>query len=197
MSEQTVEFVPLNGFDDYEILNQYPFTIRRKDNHYEVNTFNDNEYISLYLNRKKYRKHVLIAKQFIINDDPEHKTVVDHINRDTTDFHLDNLRWATISANSKNKSGNKNVKYQFVQSIPNESLVINEYEVYHKSEVITYHFEDYFWFNDTFYFFNGIDYRIIHTNESKKGYKYVYLNDIDGRKVCIQISKFKKMYDLI
>ena len=29
-TEQTIEFVPLTDFADYEILNQYPFTIRRK-----------------------------------------------------------------------------------------------------------------------------------------------------------------------
>ena len=36
MTEQAAEFVQLKGFDDYEILSVYPFTIRRKDNHYEV-----------------------------------------------------------------------------------------------------------------------------------------------------------------
>ena len=34
--EQVIEFVPLEDFPDYEILNVYPFTIRRKDNHFEV-----------------------------------------------------------------------------------------------------------------------------------------------------------------
>ena len=33
---ETVEFVPLLNLDNYEILTVHPFTIRRKDNHYEV-----------------------------------------------------------------------------------------------------------------------------------------------------------------
>ena len=37
----TVEFVPLQDFEnDYEILNQYPFAIRKRDTH---NIINDNQ----------------------------------------------------------------------------------------------------------------------------------------------------------
>ena len=36
IENQVVEFVDLLNFDDYEILNDYPFTIRRKSNHYIV-----------------------------------------------------------------------------------------------------------------------------------------------------------------
>ena len=38
-TESIVEFVPLNNFEDYEILNTYPYSIRRKDNHREVKTY--------------------------------------------------------------------------------------------------------------------------------------------------------------
>ena len=33
--ENVCEFVDLIGHEDYEILNVYPFTIRKKSNHYE------------------------------------------------------------------------------------------------------------------------------------------------------------------
>ena len=197
MTEQAAEFVQLKGYDDYEILSVYPFTIRRKDNHYEVSEFNDNGYISVYLNRRKIRKHVLIANQFIPNDDPEHKIVVDHINRDTTDYHLSNLRHATISTNSRNKSGNKSRTFQFIKALPRDAIKITDYEVYHKSGSVIHHFEDYYWSNGFFYYFNGDDYRIMHINESNQGYKYVYLLNTEGQNVCVQVAKFKRLYNLI
>ena len=196
MENIIVEFVSLKDHEDYEILTTYPYTIRRKDNHYVVNEFNDNGYISIYLNRKKIRKHIIIAKQFIENDDPINKIVVDHINRNTKDYHIENLRWTTISENSRNKSGQKNLKYKFVSNIPNNALTITEYEIYHKNSRTTYHFEDYYYYNNNFYWYNGIDYRILHINESKDGHKYVYLRDIESKSVCVQITKFKRMYDL-
>ena len=51
------EFVPLLNFeDDYEILNVYPFTIRRKRDHYEVSEWDRGKgYPCVSLNRKPYQ----------------------------------------------------------------------------------------------------------------------------------------------
>ena len=72
--EQAIEFVTINEYPEYEILNQYPFTIRRKDNHYEVKerVNKSNGYPSVNLNGNKIDKHRIIAKQFISNDDREY-----------------------------------------------------------------------------------------------------------------------------
>ena len=62
-------FVPLK---DYEILNRYPFTIRRKSNHFIGKDSTHIEgYIRVCLNGNYYLKHVLIVRQFIPNDDPK------------------------------------------------------------------------------------------------------------------------------
>ena len=60
---------------------------------------NENEYVSAFAHR-------LVAEVFI--DNPENKLFVDHIDRDSTNNKLSNLRWATgkENANNKNKKNN-------------------------------------------------------------------------------------------
>jgi len=55
---------------------------------------------------KSYRVHRLIAEHYISN--PDNKPCVDHINRDTKDNRLENLRWATKSENGENRCVPKN-----------------------------------------------------------------------------------------
>ena len=189
-----VEFVPLLDFeDDYEILNEYPFTIRRKRDHYEVSeSYTSYGYISVHLNTKSYQKHILIAKQFIPNDDPEHKTKVDHYNHIRDDNHLDNLRWCTDSENAKNKSSHLGVQYEFVDEIDDESIEVTDYG--------NHQFENYYYDQtvDEFYFWNGKQYRKLHVNEDKRdGGKFVCMLNKKHKRVNIYFSKFKRLYDLI
>ena len=190
MSEQTVEFVPLLDHDDYEILNQFPFTIRRKDNHLEVKEHNNQEgYPRVHLNSQTYLKHRLIALQFIPNDDPELKSQVDHKNRNKADYHLDNLRWVSQSENQKNKESYKGVNYEYVDDIPDDAIVVDSYGV-HK-------FENYYYHDNVFYFYNGIQYRKLHIIEYKNGSKCVHMTDSNGENIGVYYNKFKKQYDLL
>jgi hypothetical protein len=79
--------------------------------------------VDLYKNgkRKTCKIHRLVAQAFIPN--PENKPQVDHIDRDRTNNHVDNLRWATSSENSQNtgvrctnKLGIKNISYDKSQN---------------------------------------------------------------------------------
>ncbi len=100
-----MSFVPLKGFiNDYEILNKYPFTIRNKKTRKPLKDSKHNEgYLTVNLNGVNYLKHVIIAKQFLPNDDPAHKKEVDHKNRNRKDNRLCNLRWVTHSENNYNR----------------------------------------------------------------------------------------------
>ena len=90
---ESSNFIPLIGFEnDYAIMNEYPFDIKDlKHNtmNYGVATLRDG--IIVNLNGKQYRKHNLIAKQFIPN--PNNRKRVFHINGNKLDNTLDNLKW--------------------------------------------------------------------------------------------------------
>ena len=101
--QQAIDFIPLINFQDYEILNQYPYSIRRKQDHYMLKeTLGSDGYFAITLNGKQYKKHVIIAKQFIPN--PNNLPRVDHLNHIRTDNYLSNLCWASDSQNSFNIS---------------------------------------------------------------------------------------------
>ena len=66
---EAIDFVHLLDFNDYEILNVYPFTIRRKDTHRIVKeSIKTNGYKQVALNGKHYLLHRIIPLQFIHND---------------------------------------------------------------------------------------------------------------------------------
>ena len=60
----------------------------------------NNEYV--LLNFRKYVKvHKLVAEHFIINDDPVHKTEINHKDRNKANNKVDNLEWVSRSENIK------------------------------------------------------------------------------------------------
>ena len=52
--------------------------------------------------QKEFKIHRLIALHYI--DNPENHPCVDHIDRDTKNNQIGNLRWVTRSQNNRNKS---------------------------------------------------------------------------------------------
>ena len=191
MSEECiVEFVELINYPDYEILNTYPYTIRKKSNHYIIKeSLNGSGYVQIHLNNKTIKKHRIIAEQFIPN--PDKLSCVDHINHDRSDYHIENLRWCDYSTNNKNQSTHKGVEYNYVDDIDEDAIEVIEYG--------NHIFIDYYYDQNTdkFYFWNGKQFKeLTDCEDNKTGLLYVKMHNTNGKRVSVYYSKFKKLYKL-
>ncbi|WP_295163641.1 HNH endonuclease signature motif containing protein [uncultured Brachyspira sp.] len=182
------QYITLNGFEDYEILSQHPFTIRRKKDGYIISEwFNNKGYVTIKLNQKSYKKHRIIAQQFIPN--PNNLPQVDHINHNRADNRIENLRWITNQENCKNKSKQNGIEYVFIDELDeNKSFEINRYG---QLEFHNYYFN---LVDEQFYLKTHDDmYRRLFINNDR-GSEYVLMKDINGKTRKISINKFKRLY---
>ena len=178
---------------DYLISDEYPYPIKRIGSDRVITeSFNNQGYVVCSMNGKGYKKHRIIAEQFIDNDDPDTNTEVDHINHDRSDNHISNLRWVTRSENTRNKASHHGVGYEYHDELPDDAIVVNDYG--------NHNFEFYYYSESTdeFYYYNGRHYRILHVNEDKQhdGFLFVYMRDTNDKQVKVCLNKFKRLYDI-
>lgn len=50
--------------------------------------------------QRQRRVHILVAEAYVPNDDPQHNTIVLHLDSDKANKHFSNLKWGTISENT-------------------------------------------------------------------------------------------------
>lgn len=105
------EFVPLEGVPKNYASN---YLINKKGEIKGIKfkkvlsaTVGNYPFVSLYSKEKSEKPlhgyiHRLVALTFLENDNPSEKTEVDHIDRDTTNYHVNNLRWVSRLANINN-----------------------------------------------------------------------------------------------
>ena len=184
-----MSWIELKQDNDYEIYSEYPYNIRKKRTMRIISEFKDSDrYYQCKLNGKTYNKHRLIAEQFIPNDDPEHKTQVDHINHIREDNHIENLRWCTASENVLNRGFYGNQKFEYIDKLPGKAIKIKKY----KGHV----FNNLFYCGNDFYIYNGIQFRVINKLKKGKGESYyVEVRTIEGKRVGIFYNTFKKCLD--
>ena len=179
-------FETLNNHPDYLILNEYPFTIKKRSNNYIINEWFDTKgYVTIKLNQRSYKKHRIIAEQFIPNDDPINKTQVDHINHDKSDYHLQNLRWISNQDNCKNKSKHRSIDYIFINEL-------NEETSFEITSFKDREFHNYFYdFQENAFYFKTSEnlYRQLHINNDR-GSKFVIMNDINNKPKKIYINSY-------
>jgi hypothetical protein len=133
-------FEPLKGYEEYYNINRNGEVYSKFKNRilipYKQSIKNSNlKYLRLELQGKKYFIHRLLALQFLPN--PNDYPIIDHIDRNTLNNNLNNLRWTTISVNRGNcdgwnKSGYKNIR--ITKSNTYEvSIYLNGKTIYDKS----------------------------------------------------------------
>ena len=189
-----MEFVDCVLDNAYEISTEFPHVIRNKrTGRIVAECMNNDGYIVVNLNGHTYGKHKIIAAQWIPNDDPLHKTEVNHKNKHRDDNHIENLEWCTKSYNIKNRASCRGVVYEFIEEddLPNDLMDVEEYG--------DHYFVDYYFSSsmDRFIFWTGVDFRVLHINRSQNGSAFVYMQDVDEANTKIYYSKFKRLHDLV
>ncbi len=199
---EATEFVDLVVDNDYEIGTTFPYVIRRKrDGFIPKEGIRNDGYFRVKLNGKSYSKHLLVALQFIENEDPVNYDQVDHINHNRTDYHIENLRWVSNSTNSINMSSLNGVVYEFIDDIPDDAIAIDYYDT--KTERRYFQEKQYYYYNDdgNDIFYHRITddglYKIMHINTIKNGSRFVHMKDTNDRKVWVYVNKLKQQYDLV
>lgn len=187
-STEQLQFETLVADNDYEIAkDHYPYIIRRRSNHHVIKESDrGNGYKRVKLNGKDYYVHVIVAKQFLHNDDPSHKTQVDHKNHDRSDNRLENLRWITVSGNNINKLSYGNNKFEYREELGDEAFEVTSYNN-HTFESLYFDPEA-----NCFYIYTGAAYREVHYYTHRSGALFIQICDVNNVKATITLSKFKK-----
>ena len=199
------EFVRMINHPRYEMMVDFPHTIRRIDNKKTVSECeNTTGYLQVHLNdgngQKLYSKHKLIAEQFI--DNPDGLPQVDHIDHNRKNNRISNLRWVSASTNSFNRASHSGVRYEFIDDIPEDAVVIDFYNV--RAERREFEADKYYYYfneesNEDLYYAK-IDenvYKILHININRSGSRVVRLMDTNNRAVSVVINRFKYQHDLM
>ncbi|KAK8893301.1 hypothetical protein M9Y10_021718 [Tritrichomonas musculus] len=188
-------YIKLNMHPDYEIMENYPHNIRRiKDKNDCVKWFNNKGYEVVKL-EKIYLKHRIIAEQFLLNDNPEKKTEINHINHNRADNQITNLEWCSRSENMFDRSQYNGIKYKFVDELPDDAVSISQYETRTEMHEFT---ENRYWYSSStklFYFNNKRNYKILNIKESN-GYKQVCLVDTNKKFINVSLISFKRQYGI-
>ena len=98
------EWKEISGYDQYEVSSMG--RVRRNNKILKFQIVNEYYQLSLYKNGIRVNKYVhrLVLKTFKVNPNPQTLNMCDHINRNTFDNRISNLRWSNARLNSYNRN---------------------------------------------------------------------------------------------
>jgi hypothetical protein len=137
------------------------------------------EYPSCDLKGRMHNKHRLIALQFIPN--PDNLPQVDHINRVRSDNRIENLRWASSSENSQNKSSSKGCHYEYFVELP---APCRPFIFYNGHDFEGYMIDE----DHNIYCHNGLKYRKLFKVRIGR-YEHYCLRDIEAKAVAVSLNR--------
>lgn len=187
-----VKWTTLTKFPNYEITIDTDQPVIRKKQSSELLRFTTYGpgYRGVRIEGKTYYVHVIVAEQFVHNNDPVHKTCVDHKDRNKHNNMPSNLRWVTPAENARNKTSHMNIKYEFTNKISKECIPVEWGKI---TKEDSYYYDA---SHNVFYYELADDvYRILHVNKPKNGKDFVWMqqNGTHGsERVKITIDDFVK-----
>ena len=95
--------IPLEMHPGYSITVNEPFVVMGKRNRPLKTHLERSGYVTVWMNGDHFQLSRVIAEQFIVNPDPEHKTQVDHRDQNPLNNSLSNLVWVTPKENNENR----------------------------------------------------------------------------------------------
>lgn len=179
------EWVELKCDKNYEICTSEPHQIRRKrDKRIISETLQKHHgYIVCKISQKQYRKHRILANQFLNLDLKDKLKQVDHINAIRTDNRLENLRVVTHAENMKNRNGMNGKDFEFVDKLPDDVIGIIRYGKHQLRNIF------YSKSTDTFFLYNGVRFRKIKIEIQLKKYEIIRVYNTDGKEISITPHK--------
>jgi hypothetical protein len=192
------EFITLLKHPNYEISTSEPWTIKRKSDGKVLKQWLDSKgYYRVWLDSKSHLLHRVVAAQYLEN--PEKMSDIDHCDRCRTNNSISNLRWTSRNINICNQTGRRNVKYEYLNELPEGFEPFIQYKMSSGEKRL---FTNLFIKveNDVPYFISFASehqHRRLYENIGKTGNRYVNHNDITGKKCHICFSRINKNQNTI
>ena len=101
MGEDKEIWAPVDGFEGYEVSTYGRVKNKKRGNILKPRKTGNYYYFHFELNGKNYALHRLVAQAFIPN--PQKLPWVDHIDRDTDNNRINNLRWCSPTQSLLNR----------------------------------------------------------------------------------------------
>ena len=131
MQEEQIEqgsWVTLKMNPIYEIYDHEPHYLRKGSTIYKPSLSSNSGYAIYHLKGlPESLHHRIIASQFCDNDDPEHKTVVNHIDGNIKNNSYTNLEWLSQSDNIKLRAKYKQQPHVTCEELPPNAVCVGDY----------------------------------------------------------------------